>query len=76
MLDLPRGLGAPRSVIDIWGRIMDNYECKHDKQPGTRPDFEALAAATASGPGDPSDRGTRLSCDGIDYTFDCAGGTI
>ena len=49
---------------------------KHNKQPGARPNFEALAAATASGPGDLSDRGKRLSCDGMDYTFDCAGGTI
>ncbi len=46
------------------------------KTPGTRPDFEATVAAKASGLGDPSDRGKRLLCDGIDYTFDCAGGTI
>ena len=46
------------------------------KIPGARPDFEATVAVEVSGLDDPSDRGKRLSCDGIDYTFDCAGGTI
>ena len=63
---------CPTFGVALWITM----NAKHNKQPGTRPDFEALAAATASGPGDPSDRGKRLSCDGIDYTFDCAGGTI
>ena len=47
-----------------------------NKTPGARPDFEATVAVEVSGLDDSSDRGKRLSCDGIDYTFDCAGGTI
>ncbi len=43
---------------------------------GARPDCETTAAVEVPGLDDWSDRGNRLSCDGINYTFDCAGGTI
>ena len=64
-------------MIGIWDRAMDWYECKMiNNISGARPDFEATVAVEVSGLDDPSDRGKCLSRDGIDYTFDCAGGTI